>query len=378
MLKKLCVVPVFVCMTLAAAQPGQQGKDITTIAKDANGAIVSIIMSDKDGQPVAQGSGFLVSKDGLVVTNYHVVKSGSSAVVKLPDGAFCVVDELLAFDERRDVAVLKAHGHDFRTVTLGDSDRVQVGQEVIAIGNPLSLESTVSNGMVSAIRTTEEEGGKILQITAPISPGSSGGPLFNMAGEVVGITTSHPKVGESLNFAIPINDVKSFLSVKFAKVFELPNDAEPSVPTSELALDDPSTLAETLNWMSNFSKHRGIAYSDSGEPLVITTEFSANGCSITLTQAWAEGHNVQVSETASLSSIDPESVTVHSWEKNRNYVDFETSDQSFGVRRERHTEADETQFTSSGQIAFGSPQDAARFAKALQHAIRLCGGKHLL
>jgi hypothetical protein len=155
-------------------------------------------------------------------------------------------------------------------------------------------------------------------------------------------------------------------------------DAEPSVPTSEPALDDPSTLVETLNWLSNFSMHRGISYSDSGELLVITTEFSSKGCSVTVTQALAEGHNLQVSETASLSSIDPESVAVRSWEKNRNYVDFATSDQSFGVRRERHTEADETQFTSSGQIAFGSQQDAARFAKALQHAIRLCGGKHLL
>src|SRR5215470_3545085 len=114
------MVPVFVCMTLAAGQPGQHGKDIPTIAKDANGAIVSIIMSDKDGQPVAQGSGFLVSQDGRVVTNYHVVKTGSSAVVKLPDGASFVVDGLLAFDKRRDVAVLKAHGHDFPTVTLGD------------------------------------------------------------------------------------------------------------------------------------------------------------------------------------------------------------------------------------------------------------------
>ena len=165
-------------------------------------------MSDKDGHPIAQGSGFLISKDGHVVTNYHVIKSGSSAVIKLPDGAFFAVDGVLASDKDRDVAIIKAHGNDFRTLTLGDSDRLQVGEEVVAIGNPLSLESTVSNGIVSAIRTVEDEGGKFLQITAPISPGSSGGPLFNMAGEVVGITTSHLVGGQNLNFAIPINDVK--------------------------------------------------------------------------------------------------------------------------------------------------------------------------
>jgi S1-C subfamily serine protease len=89
-------------------------------------------MSDKDGKPLAQGSGFLVSKDGLVVTNYHVIAEGSSAVVKLPDGAFYVVDGVVASDKARDVAVIKARGQNFRTLTLGNSERVQVGEEVVA------------------------------------------------------------------------------------------------------------------------------------------------------------------------------------------------------------------------------------------------------
>jgi hypothetical protein len=159
----------------------------------------------------AQGSGFLVSNDGLVVTNYHVIAEGSSAVLKFPNGAFFAVDGVVASDKARDVAVIKAHGSDFRTLTLGNSDRVQVGEAVVAIGNPLSLESTVSDGIVSGIRTVEKLGGKFLQITTPISPGSSGGPLFNMAGEVVGITTMYLEGGENLNFAIPINDAKRLL-----------------------------------------------------------------------------------------------------------------------------------------------------------------------
>jgi hypothetical protein len=221
-------MPVLIMLgaTLAAAQSGPPRKDIPTIAKAANGAVVSIIMSDKDGQPIAQGSGFVVSKDGRIVTNYHVIKRGSSAIVKLPDGAFFVVDGLLAFDNKRDIAIIKAHGQDFRTVTLGDSGRVQVGDEIIAIGNPLSLESTVSNGIVSAIRTIGEEGGRLLQITAPISPGSSGGPLFNMAGQVVGITTSIVKGGENLNFAIPVSDAKRLLRARFWKIQDLPDEAE--------------------------------------------------------------------------------------------------------------------------------------------------------
>lgn len=212
---------------LAAAQSAPPRKDIPAIARAANGAVVSIIMSDKDGRPTAQGSGFVVSKDGRIVTNYHVIKDGKSAIVKLPDGAFFVVDGVLAVDKDRDIAIIKAHGENFRTVNLGDSGRVQVGDEVVAIGNPLSLESTVSNGIVSGMRTVGEEGGRFLQITAPISPGSSGGPLFNTAGEVVGITTSGLKGGENLNFAIPINDAKGLLLTRFSKIQDLPNETKP-------------------------------------------------------------------------------------------------------------------------------------------------------
>lgn len=225
-----------------AAQSVPPRKDIPEIAKAANGAVVSIVMSDKDGNPIAQGSGFLVSRDGLIVTNYHVIAQGTSAVIKLPDGAFFVVDGVLAFDKDRDLAVIKAHGEDFRTVTLGNSDRVEVGQEVVAIGNPLSLESTVSNGIVSGIRTVEGEGGKFLQVTTPISPGSSGGPLFNMAGEVIGITTMYLKGGENLNFAIPINDAKRLLLAKSSKIQPLPeepgqvNGETPDVQSSSVTL----------------------------------------------------------------------------------------------------------------------------------------------
>ena len=229
MIKYMAAVPLLLAAMSAQNVPStNKGRhlDIPAISREANGSIVSIVMSNKDGHPIAQGSGFLISKDGQVVTNYHVIKNGTSAVVKLPDGAFFPVDGVLASDKDRDVAIIKAHGNDFRTLTLGDSDRLQVGEEVVAIGSPLSLESTVSNGIVSAIRTVEDEGGKFVQVTAPISPGSSGGPLFNMAGEVVGITTSHLIGGQNLNFAIPINAVKPMLRATFSTVSALPDEAD--------------------------------------------------------------------------------------------------------------------------------------------------------
>ena len=218
--------------SLFAAQSAPARKDIPAIAKAAKGTVVSIIMADKDGRPVAQGSGFIVGRDGSIVTNYHVIRSGSSAIAKLPDGAFFVVDGVLAFDKARDIAIIKAHGENFRTVTLGDSDRIQVGEEVIAIGNPLSLESTVSSGIVSGIRTIEGEGGKFLQVTAPISPGSSGGPLFDETGEVIGITTLYIKGGENLNFAIPVNDAKHMLHANISKVHDFPNETDEEAVSS--------------------------------------------------------------------------------------------------------------------------------------------------
>jgi hypothetical protein len=139
----------------------------------------------------------------------------------------------------RDIAVVKTNGKNFRSLTLGNSDRLQVGEEVVAIGNPLSLESSVSNGIVSGIRTTKD--GKFLQITAPISQGSSGGPLFNMAGEVVGITIGFLESGENLNFAVPINEAKPLLLTDSSRLQNLPNE-DASAPTDP----PPSTTGEGL------------------------------------------------------------------------------------------------------------------------------------
>jgi len=201
-------------------------KDIPTIAKAANGAIVTIVMANDD-KPFALGSGFLVSPEGVIVTNYHVIAEGNVAIVKFPDGTALPVDGVLAADKVRDLAVIKIHGKSFRTLVLGNSDQVRVGEEVVAIGNPLGLELTVSNGILSGVRTVEKEGGKFLQVTAPISHGSSGGPLFNMHGEVVGINTMSYEGGENLNFAIPVNDAKILLSNQSTKLQNLPNETEP-------------------------------------------------------------------------------------------------------------------------------------------------------
>lgn len=230
---------IFVFTGVVAAQLAPPRKDIPAIAKSANGAIVTVITATDD-KPITQGTGFLVSADGVIVTNYHVIKEGNLAIVKFPDGTVLPVAGVLATDKVRDLAIIKIHGKTFRTLALGDSDDIQVGEEVVAIGNPLLLESTVSNGIISGVRTSKELG-KFLQTTAPISPGSSGGPLFNMRGEVVGINTLYLEGGENLNFAIPVNDAKLLLSHQSAKLQNLPNGRGTDTPEPDSAKPDAST-----------------------------------------------------------------------------------------------------------------------------------------
>lgn len=212
--------------TTAQSPQSSQRKDIPTIAREAEKSVVSVVVRDKRNREIAQGTGFFVTGDGRAVTNYHVIRDGASAIVKFSEGAFFEVEGISAFDVDRDLAILKVIGRHFSPVQLGDSEKVRVGEEVIAIGNPLSLEMTVSSGIVSAIRTADSENRTFIQTTSPISPGSSGGPLFNSKGQVVGITTAYVRGGQNLNFAIPINDLKPLLMMKTSELYGFPDEVK--------------------------------------------------------------------------------------------------------------------------------------------------------
>jgi len=199
---------------------GQEPQRSTqTVAREALRSVVLVVASDASGEQSKQGSGFLVSEDGKLVTNFHVVAGMTSAVVKFQDGAHYVVEGSVAVDAKKDIAILKLRSSDrkFIYLPLGDSDHLQVGEPIVTIGSPLSLEATVSEGIVSALRSGADVGQelspdlKLLQITAPISPGSSGGALLNLSGEVVGITSFAFSKGQNLNFAVPINYAKPLI-----------------------------------------------------------------------------------------------------------------------------------------------------------------------
>lgn len=157
-----------------------------------------------------QGSGFLVDPRGLIITNQHVIRDARTARIKLTSGDVYDRVIVLAQDERRDIAVLQIAGYNLPTVPMGDSDSVGIGTPVVVIGSPLGLENTVSTGIVSG-RRQEPEGFQLLQVTAPVSQGSSGGAVLGPDGSAVGIVSSQLQAGQNLNFAVPINYARGLL-----------------------------------------------------------------------------------------------------------------------------------------------------------------------
>lgn len=158
-----------------------------------------------------QGSGFLVDSSGRLVTNNHVIRGARSVRIKLSSGDVYDAATVLAADERRDIAVLQIAGFELPSLALGNSDSVRVGAPVVLIGSPLGLENTVTTGIVSG-RRQEAEGFQLLQISAPASRGSSGGPVLARTGEVVAIASSQMQTGQNLNFAVPINYARGLLA----------------------------------------------------------------------------------------------------------------------------------------------------------------------
>lgn len=186
-------------------------------------AVVAVNTRIESGNNYAEGSGsgFLISADGYVVTNYHVVE-GAKQVTVIPHGAEEVTAKVVGTDATNDVALLKIEGENLPFVTLGSSDALAVGDQVVAIGNPLGeLTATLTVGYVSAkdrIVNTDGTVINMLQTDAAINSGNSGGPLFDMNGKVVGITTAkysgNSESGatiEGLGFALPMDDVAGIL-----------------------------------------------------------------------------------------------------------------------------------------------------------------------
>ena len=181
--------------------------DAENIFKENNKAVVVIFAYHGGKKAISQGSGFVVRRDGIIITNYHVISKARIIKIKVGD-KFLNVDSIISLDKENDIAILKVTAENLNAVKLGNLEKVEIGEKVYVIGSPEGLENTISDGILSGKREVAPNK-IIIQITAPISHGSSGGPVFNKNGEVIGIATAFLKEGQNINFAIPLDVIRN-------------------------------------------------------------------------------------------------------------------------------------------------------------------------
>ncbi|HEX9047828.1 MAG TPA: trypsin-like peptidase domain-containing protein [Verrucomicrobiae bacterium] len=205
-------------------------RDVSTLVKQIGEAVVQV------KTPGGLGSGFFINEDGYLITNFHVIEGETEISVEVYlqhngqlDRETYKQVKIIAINKFHDLALLHIEDKNapkFKSVSLGSADALNVGDGVFAIGSPLGLERTVTQGILST-KTRQLEGELYLQTSTQINPGNSGGPLFNLAGEVVGVTNMKITFGEGLGFAIPVELVKSFLDHRDAFAYSTDNPNNP-------------------------------------------------------------------------------------------------------------------------------------------------------
>jgi S1-C subfamily serine protease len=210
---KTILFALFIPASVCAQNPAL--KSPSEIAREQSKAVVIIEALDERGSVTGQGSGFIVTPQGAVVTNLHVVQGASSLRVKLPGGDTYKTSDLIDVDDVKDIAIVKVKGFKLPVITLGDSDKAETGEAVVAISSPEGLVNSISTGVISGVRRFDTH--RVFQISAPISQGSSGGALFNSSGEVIGVITYLLKSGQNLNFAVPINYARGMIGDRPSK-----------------------------------------------------------------------------------------------------------------------------------------------------------------
>lgn len=186
---------------------------VSGVVEQVGPAVVSISVrvqrSDRNGDQAGAGSGVIIAPDGYILTNSHVVHGASQIKVEMLDGSEAI-GTLVGEDPATDLALVRASASGLQFAELGDSGNLRAGQVVIAVGNPLGFQSTVSTGVVSALgRAMRSQSGRlienIIQHTAPLNPGNSGGPLLDTRGRIVGINTAIIRQAQGIGFSVPSN-----------------------------------------------------------------------------------------------------------------------------------------------------------------------------
>ena len=232
---------------------GQATFTTAQVAKRVSPSVV-VIQGKTDSGDVL-GSGFIVSKDGKIVTNLHVIQDVKTARVQLANGETFDSLSVLATDERRDLAVVSIPGFDLTALDLGNSNSLAIGEPVVIVGSPRGLEGTVTAGILSSIRDSGD-GFMVLQTDAAVNPGNSGGPLVNGKAQVVGVVSFQLRSAQGLNFAIPINYVRGLLDNLHEPITleQMRKSLTTNSSSSKDAQARPNSsggpsLKETLDWL---------------------------------------------------------------------------------------------------------------------------------
>ncbi|MEW5706192.1 MAG: stalk domain-containing protein [Actinomycetota bacterium] len=227
---------------------------IQAVAAKVSKSVLFLEVYDSKGNHYKQGSCVAIDRN-LVVTNYHVIDGGSSATIKGEEVSTSMIEGVIAYDIQSDLAILKVNVNLTR-VELGDSSSLRAGDKVVAIGNPQGLVGTVSDGIISNV-SRQLDGKQFLQFTAPVSPGSSGGGLFDINAKLIGITAASlmPGQAQNLNLAIPVNLLKPLISVAAtSNIIPLNQFFGPSYPQNQVAVQEvvDRLNSEMAEWYSSF------------------------------------------------------------------------------------------------------------------------------
>ena len=391
--------------------PGQPSANLnpSQIFLRARPSVVVIVASDQNDQREALGSGFIVGH-GSVATNHHVVEGMNQAYVVFSDGSVERVRGVAADSVQQDLIVLTTDTGNRPPLPFGDELSLHQGDPVYALGAPKGLQLSFTNGIVSSFRKSEAQ--FLIQTTAPIAPGSSGGPLFDRAGRVVGVTTSMLSDTPGIYFSVGIGDVRRLLRTPQGVALpfdewtkrqdgESHTESASGISSSKSQHGQPS-LHETISWMTNFLEAHGQEWSGTIEPsrsnvmglsplyrelLALQAEdlhvdpAGKEACvifvrhnSATATQLHADlkAPVKTWTETMFLGDIDPKSIKVVA----SSHVYFETSNnlgkiiETVPPEGNKYPEYD----LDRGWILLDSAENAQRFANAFVHAVILCGG----
>ena len=203
---------------------------------------------------VGEGSGVVIRNDGVIVTNHHVLEGASDAVVYLSNGDEYEDAQFIYSDPKKDILILKIGGFDLDVAILGNSNQLVIGESIFAIGSPQGYEGTVSKGIVTSIRSMDK-GHKLIQMDAAISPGSSGGGVFNKDGELIGVSVGYIKNAQNINFAIPINYVRgvslSTKSIPIGQYLLTQLNSFPSDSNTELSEVSQSSVEKLVKFIED-------------------------------------------------------------------------------------------------------------------------------